>query len=326
MRNRTLGQSLVVSEQGLGCMSMSDVYGPSDKTMARETIRRALDLGVSFFDTADVYGPFTNEKFLGEALGTHRKEVIIATKFGNESLPDGGGIRINGRPEYVRAACDASLARLGTDYLDLYYQHRVDRNVPIEETWGAMKELVTEGKVRFLGISEAAPETIRRAHAIHPMTAIQSEYSLWTRDVEVNGVLEVAHELGIGFVPFSPIGRGFFSGSITHLDELSDADFRRGNPRFQGENLDLNLKRVRSLREFAAAKGVLPIQLSLAWVLAQGGNIVPIPGTKRVSYLEENISAGIIELTSGEVAQIGAVFPHGSTAGPRYSDMSSVYI
>ena len=326
MQTRTLGQSLIVSEQGLGCMSMSHVYGFSDDTEARGTLRRALDMGLNFFDTADVYGPFTNEVLLGEVLGSNRNDAIIATKFGNETLPDGGGVRVNGRPEYVRSACEASLNRLGTDYIDLYYQHRVDRGVPVEETWGAMKALVNEGKVRYLGISEAAPETIRRAHAVHPMTAIQSEYSLWSRDVEDNGVLEVARELGIGFVPFSPIGRGFFAGNISNLQDLSEIDYRRKNPRFQGENLALNLQRVRSLQKISAAKGVSPIQLALAWVLSQGQDIVPIPGTKRIAYLEENVAASGIEITAQDQEQLDLAFPKGSTAGPRYLDMSTVYV
>ena len=235
-------------------------------------------------------------------------------------------MRINGRPDYVRAACDASLARLGTDYIDLYYQHRVDRAVPVEETWGAMKELVVAGKVRYLGISEASPDTIRRAHATHPVTAIQSEYSLWTRDVEDNGVLEVARALGIGFVPFSPMGRGFFSGSITSLDDLSDADYRRGNPRFQGDNLALNLERVQALGALADEMGVAPIQLALAWVMAQGDDVVPIPGTKRITYLEQNVAAADLPLGSDDLARIDALFVKGSTAGPRYTDMSNIYV
>lgn len=325
MRTRGLGTSLIVSEQGLGCMGMSGNYGVRDDEQARATLHRALDLGVTFFDTADIYGPYINEELLGSELGSVRSEVVIATKFGHEVTPD-GKIRINGRPEYVRAACDASLRRLGTDHIDLYYQHRVDLDVPVEETWGAMAELVAAGKVRTLGISEAAPETIRRAHAVHPMTAIQSEYSLWTRDVERNGVLDVARELGIGFVPFSPLARGFLSGEITSLDQLPENDYRRGNPRFQGENLERNLALVRAVETMAAAKGVKPTQLALAWVLAQGDHIVPIPGTKKVAYLEENLAASAIELSDDERDRLDALFAPGAVAGPRYHDMSHIYV
>jgi aryl-alcohol dehydrogenase-like predicted oxidoreductase len=326
MRSRTLGTSLVVSEQGLGCMGMSHVYGPANEDNSRATLRRALELGITFFDTADIYGPYVNEELITSELASVRDDVIIATKFGHEVLPDSGGVRINGRPEYVRAACDASLSRLGTDYIDLYYQHRVDRNVPIEETWGAMKELVDAGKVRHLGISEAAPDTIRRAHAVHPMTAIQSEYSLWTRDVEDNGVLAMAAELNIGFVPFSPMGRGFFAGGLTNLETLSDKDLRRGNPRFQGENLNQNLAGVRTLQVIAESRGVLPTQLALAWVLAQGSGIVPIPGTTHVDHLEQNVDSGDLGLTAADLSDIEAAFPKGATAGPRYTDMSNIYL
>ena len=325
MRTRTLGPSLVVSEQGLGCMGMSGVYGIRDDESARATLHRALDLGVTFFDTADIYGPFINEELLGAELGSVRSEVVIATKFGHEITPE-GKIRINGRPEYVRAACDASLKRLNTDYIDLYYQHRVDLEVPVEETWGAMKELVDAGKVRTLGISEAAPGTIRRAHAVHPVTAIQSEYSLWARDVEYNGVLDVARELTIGFVPFSPLARGFLSGEITSLDQLPENDYRRGNPRFQGENLDRNLALVRGVEELAAQKGVKPTQLALAWVLAQGEDIVPIPGTKRVTYLEDNLAASGLTLSVDECSRLEELFGPEAVAGPRYHDMSNVYV
>jgi aryl-alcohol dehydrogenase-like predicted oxidoreductase len=280
---------------------------------------------VTFFDTADIYGPYLNEELLGAELGFARSEIVIATKFGHEVTPE-GKIRINGRPEYVRAACDASLRRLNSDYIDLYYQHRVDLNVPIEETWGAMKELVDAGKVRTLGISEAAPDTIRRAHAIHPVTAIQSEYSLWTRDVERNGVLDIARELSIGFVPFSPLARGFLSGEITSLDQLPENDYRRGNPRFQGENLERNLALVRGVEQLAAEKGVRATQLALAWVLAQGDFIVPIPGTKKVSYLEENLAASDIELTADDRARLEALFGPEAVAGPRYHDMTHIYV
>ena len=325
MRMRSLGPALVVSEQGLGCMGMTGVYGIRDDDQSRASLHRALDLGVTFFDTANIYGPNTNEEFLGEELGSVRAEVVIATKFGHEVTAD-GTIRINGRPEYVRAACEASLRRLKTDYIDLYYQHRVDLDVPIEETWGAMKELVDAGKVRALGISEAAPTTIRRAHAVHPVTAIQSEYSLWTRDVESNGVLDVARELNIGFVPFSPLARGFLSGAITSLDQLPEKDYRRSNPRFQGDNLERNLALVRSVEAMAEEMGVLPTQLALAWVLAQGDFIVPIPGTKRVDYLEINVEASGIELAATELAQLNELFTPEAIAGPRYHDMSHIYV
>jgi aryl-alcohol dehydrogenase-like predicted oxidoreductase len=325
MRTRTLGPSLTVSEQGLGCMGMSHSYGVPDDAESRATIRRALDHGVTFFDTADIYGFGANEELLAPELSPVRDEVVIATKFGHEVV-ESGGVRINGHPDHVRAACDASLGRLGIDCIDLYYQHRVDRSIPVEETWGAMSGLVEAGKVRFLGICEAAPDTIRRAHAVHPVTAIQSEYSLWTRDVEGNGVLEVARELGIGFVPFSPMGRGIFSGAITSLDQLPETDHRRGNPRFQGDNLGQNLELVRALAAIADERGVLPIQLALAWVMAQGTQIVPIPGTKRMAYLEQNIAAGALDLSPDDLARIAAVFPLDAIAGPRYSDMSNIYV
>lgn len=325
MRTRTLGSTLNVSEQGLGCMGMSGNYGVRDDEQSRATLHRALDLGVTFFDTADIYGPYINEELLGSELGAVRGEVVIATKFGHEVTPE-GKIRINGRPEYVRTACEASLRRLNTEYIDLYYQHRVDLDVPVEETWGAMTELVSEGKVRALGISEAAPDTIRRAHAVHPVSAIQSEYSLWTRDVERNGVLEVARELGIGFVPFSPLARGFLSGELTSLDQLPENDYRRGNPRFQGENLAHNLRLVREVEGMAAAKGVKPTQLALAWVMAQGDTIVPIPGTKKVAYLEENLAASQTDITAEESARLDELFTPEAIAGPRYHDMSHIYI
>lgn len=325
MRTRSLGRSLIVSEQGLGCMGMSHSYGVADDVESRATIHRALDLGITFFDTADIYGFGANEELLAPELSRVRDEVIIATKFGHEPV-EAGGVRINGHPDYVRAACEASLTRLGVQCIDLYYQHRVDRTIPIEETWGAMRGLVDAGKVRYLGICEAAPDTIRRAHAIHPVTAIQSEYSLWTRDVEDNGVLEVARELDIGFVPFSPMGRGIFSGTLTSLDQLPATDHRRSNPRFQGANLDDNLALIRSLASIAAELGVLPIQLALGWVMAQGPDIVPIPGTKRTGYIEQNIAAGDIDLTPEDLARIAAVFPRDAVAGPRYSDMTNIYV
>ena len=320
-----LGTSLLVSEQGLGCMGMTHSYGAADETESRSTIRLALDRGITFFDTADIYGPSTGEELLGDALAGIRDEAVIATKFGHEVM-EAGGIRISGSPDYVRAACDASLARLKTDRIDLLYQHRVDLTVPIEETWGAMHGLVEAGKVRHLGICEAAAATIRRAHAIHPVTAIQSEYSLWTRDVEGNGVLAIARELGIGFVPFSPMGRGMLSGEITDLDELSATDHRRGNPRFQGDNLAENLELVHRLAVIASELGVLPAQLALAWVMAQGADIVPIPGTTRTAHLEQNIAAGDIVLSPDDLAAIEAVFPPGAAAGPRYRDMTNIHV
>jgi len=328
MRTRHLGPELEVSELGLGCMGMSAGYGVPDDPASIATLQRALELGVTFFDTADIYGPYVNEELIGSVLHPVRESVVIATKFGHEKLAD-GSVRIVGTPDYVRAACDASLMRLGIDHIDLYYQHRVDLNVPVEETWGAMKELVDAGKVRYLGISEAAPATIRRAHAVHPVTAIQSEYSLWTRDVEDNGVLDIARELSIGFVPFSPLGRGFFAGGLTSLDQLPASDMRRHNPRFEGDNLEANLAIVRGIAEVAAAKGCTPIQLALAWVLAQSSpelGIVPIPGTKKKAYLEENLGAAAVELTAGDLARIEELVPKGSVAGPRYHDMSHVYV
>jgi aryl-alcohol dehydrogenase-like predicted oxidoreductase len=324
MDHRTLGGNLTVSALGLGCMGMSEFYGTGDENEAIATIDRALELGVDFLDTADMYGPFTNEILVGRAIKGRRDEVVLATKFGNERREDGSFVGINGRPEYVRAACDASLQRLGVDTIDLYYQHRVDPNTPVEDTWGAMKELVDTGKVRYLGISEAAPETIRRAHGVHPVTAVQTEYSLWTRDPEENGVLDTVRTLGIGFVAYSPLGRGFLSGEIRSIDDLAEGDFRRHNPRFQGENFAKNLELVDRVREIAEEKGVTPSQLALAWVLHQGDDIVPIPGTKRVKYLEENVAAADITLSPEDLARIDEAAPVGATAGERYPDMSSV--
>jgi aryl-alcohol dehydrogenase-like predicted oxidoreductase len=324
MQTRTLGQGLVVSAEGLGCMGMSDFYGSRDEQEALSTIQKALDLGVTLLDTADMYGPFTNEQLVGKAIAGRRDEVVLATKFGNERNPDGSWVGINGRPEYVRRACDASLQRLGVDAIDLYYQHRVDRTVPVEETWGALKELVEAGKVRHLGISEAAPATIRRAHAVHQVTAVQTEWSLWTRDPEENGVLETVRELGIGFVPYSPLGRGFLSGRIRSVDDMDPDDTRRRYPRFQGENFAKNLELVDRITEIAQEKQVTPSQLALAWVLAQGEDVVPIPGTKRVEYLVENVGALDVELTTDDLARIDAAAPVGSTAGDRYPDMSTV--
>jgi aryl-alcohol dehydrogenase-like predicted oxidoreductase len=326
MKRRTLGQGLVVSSEGLGCMGMSEFYGSHDDDQSMATIRRALDIGVTLIDTADMYGPFTNERLVGRAIADRRDEVVLATKFGNERREDGSRLGINGRPEYVVAACDASLGRLGVDHIDLYYQHRVDRTVPVEETWGAMKELVTAGKVRHLGISEAAPETIRLAHAVHPVTAVQTEWSLWTRDPETNGVLDTVRELGIGFVPYSPLGRGFLSGTIASIDSLDKDDFRRGNPRFQGYNFFKNMELVKKLEAIAKAKGITPGQLALAWVLAKGDDVVPIPGTRRIAYLEENVAAVDIELTADEIARIDAAAPPGFAVGDRYPDMSNINV
>jgi len=318
MKSRQLGTGGVsVSAIGLGCMGMSQSYGQSDETEAIATIHRALELGVTFLDTADMYGPFTNEKLVGRAIADRREGVFLATKFGNERRADGSWVGVNGKPEYVRSACEASLQRLNVDHIDLYYQHRVDTTVPVEETWGAMHELVVAGKVRHLGISEAGAATIRRAHAIHPVTALQSEYSLFTRDPE-GEILATTRELGIGFVAYSPLGRGFLSGTITSPDQLGPDDFRRTAPRFQGENFAQNLALVTAVSQIAARHGVRPAQLALAWVLAQGDDIVPIPGTKRRSYLEQNVAATDIQLTPEDLAEIAAVVPDGAV-GARYS-------
>ena len=320
MEQRTLGsQGLVVSAMGLGCMGMSDFYGEGDQEESLSTIRRALDLGVTFLDTADMYGPFTNEELVGRGIADRRDEVVVATKFGNERRPDGTWVGINGRPEYVRQAIDGSLRRLGVDHVDLYYQHRVDTEVAIEETWGAMGELVEAGKARYLGISEAAPATIRRAHATHPVSAVQTEYSLFTRDPE-EAVLGTVRELGIGFVAYIPLGPGLLTGAIASTDDLAPDDFRRGAPRFSADNFAANRAVVERVRSLAAAKGVTPAQLALAWVLVQGHDIVPIPGTKRRRYLEENVAAVAIELTEEDLASIEAVAPPGVAAGSRYPE------
>ncbi len=324
---RTLGTTspLTVSALGLGCMGMSEFYGTSDEQTATATIHRALDLGVTLLDTADMYGPFTNEQLVGAAIADRRDEVQLATKFGNERRADGTRVGINGRPDYVRAACDASLQRLGVDHIDLYYQHRVDPDVPIEETVGAMAGLVEAGKVRHLGLSEASATTIRRAHATYPITALQSEYSLFSRDLE-DEVLPTLRELGIGLVPYSPLGRGLLTGAITSEDSLEEGDSRRSGyfPRMNGEGLRANLVLVERVRELAAAKGCTPGQLALAWVLAQGPDVAPIPGTKRIPYLEENVGALDVVLTDDDLAALAAAVPREAVVGERYGDMSSI--
>jgi aryl-alcohol dehydrogenase-like predicted oxidoreductase len=318
MEKRTLGkQGLAVSALGLGCMGMSEFYGAADEAESVATIHRAIELGVTFLDTADMYGPFKNEELVGRALRGRRDQVVLATKFGNERTEDGGWVGINGRPEYVRKACNASLRRLGVDRIDLYYQHRVDTSVPIEDTVGAMAELVKAGKVRWLGLSEAAPETIRRAHRVHPISALQTEYSLWSRDPE-DRILPTLRELGIGFVPYSPLGRGFLTGRFRNPEDLPEGDFRKHSPRFQGENFQKNLDLVERIQQMAREKRVLPSQLALAWVLAQGKDIVPIPGTTTRKHLEENAAAADVALTREDLERIEAVAPKGSFAGERY--------
>jgi len=324
MNTRELGQGLVVSALGLGCMGMSAWYGETDEQESIATIHRALELGVTFIDTADIYGEAfgDNERLVGRAIAGRRDEIVLATKFANaRGRPDYEGPAINGKPEYVRRSIDESLERLGVDHVDLYYQHRVDADTPIEETVGAMAELVAAGKVRHLGLSEASAETIRRAHAVHPITALQSEYSLWTRDTERNGVLETCRELGIGFVAYSPLGRGFLAGRFSSPDELAENDFRKRHPRFSGDNVVQNLKLAERVRGVAEAKGATPAQVALAWVLSRGDDVVPIPGTKRRSYLEDNAAAVGVELTADELAELDAI---GDAAGDRYADMSTV--
>jgi aryl-alcohol dehydrogenase-like predicted oxidoreductase len=318
MTKRKLGrQGLEVSAIGLGCMGMSEFYGPTDEAESIATIQRAIDLGVTLFDTADMYGPFKNEVLLRRAIRGRRDGIVVATKFGNMRGADGSFQGVNGRPEYVRSACEGSLQRLGVTTIDLYYQHRVDRSVPIEETVGAMAELVREGKVRYLGLSEASPATIRRAHKVHPITALQTELSLWTRDPDEE-ILPTCRELGIGFVAYSPLGRGFLSGRFRKLEDLPPEDFRRNHPRFQGDNFQKNLDLVARVGEIAREKGCTPSQLALAWLLARGEDIVPIPGTKRRRFLEENVRALECAMTPADLGRIDEVAPKGVTAGDRY--------
>jgi len=314
MERRILGQSLEVSAQGLGCMGMSEFYGVGDERESIATIHEALDSGVNFLDTADMYGPFLNEELVGRAIKDRREEVVLATKFGNQRAADGTSLGVNGTPEYVLASCDDSLGRLGVEVIDLYYQHRVDRNVPVEETWGAMKSLVEAGKVRHLGISEASVATLERAHAVHPVTALQSEYSLWTRDPE-DGVLDTCRRLGIGFVAYSPLGRGFLTDESSNREGTAERDYRKNHPRFSGEAFERNLALVANLEVIARRKGVSTAQLALAWVLARGQDVVPIPGTKR---LRENIAAGSLNLSDEECAEVEAAVPRGAVAGDRY--------
>ncbi|HUS81666.1 MAG TPA: aldo/keto reductase [Dehalococcoidia bacterium] len=324
MQTRRLGnQGLIVSAQGLGCMGMSEFYGPTDDAESLATIHRALELGVNFIDTADMYGPYTNEELVGRAIAGRRREVVLATKFGIVRTDDLSYRGLRGDPAYVREACEGSLRRLGTDYIDLYYLHRADPTVPIEDTVGAMAELVAAGKVRFLGLSEVAPETLRRAQATAPISALQNEWSLWSRDLE-DGVVPTARELGIGIVPYSPLGRGFLTGEITRIEDLASDDFRRNSPRLQGDNFQRNLELVTRVRELAADKGVTPAQLALAWVHARGDDVVPIPGTKHRRYLEENVAALDIRLDESDLRHIEEVAPKGAFSGDRYPNMAYV--
>lgn len=317
MQKRRLGRELTVSALGLGCMGMSEFYGRGDEAESVATIHRAIDLGVNFLDTADMYGMGRNEELVGRALHGRRDQVVLATKFGNVRGLKGEFLGVNGRPDYVRGACEASLKRLGVDVIDLYYQHRVDPDTPIEDTVGAMAELVRAGKVRYLGLSEAGPATLRRACAVHPIAALQTEYSLWTRDPE-REILAACRELNVGFVAYSPLGRGFLTGRFQNTEDLSEDDFRRHHPRFEGENFQRNRRSAEVVEQMARQKGCTPAQLALAWVLAQGEDIIPIPGTKRVRYLEENVGALQVRLTDDELRRLGDAFPPGATAGPRY--------
>ena len=324
MKTRKLGRAgLEVSALGLGCMGMSEFYGPGDDAESIAVIRRALDLGVTLLDTADMYGPFVNEELVGRAIAGRRDEVVLATKFGNSRGENGERLGVRGDAEYVRNCCEASLRRLGVEHIDLYYQHRVDIGVPIEETWGALAELVAAGKVRHLGISEASVETIRRANAVHPIAALQSEWSLWSRDIE-DEIVPTARELGIGLVPYSPLGRGFLTGEINTVDDLAPDDFRRHSPRFAGANFARNLELVTRVKQLAAGRGCTPGQLALAWLLHQGEDVVPIPGTKRIVYLEENVGALDVELSEDDLREIEEVAPVGVAAGDRYADMSTI--
>ena len=324
MRTRRLGRAgLEVSALGLGCMGMSEFYGPRDDAQSVAVIQRALELGVTLLDTADMYGPFVNEQLVGRAIAGRRDEVVVATKFGNARGEHGERLGVRGDAEYVRACCEASLRRLGVEHIDLYYQHRVDVEVPIEETWGALAELVAAGKVRHLGISEASAESIRRANAVHPITALQSEWSLWSRDLE-DEIIPMARELGIGLVPYSPLGRGFLTGEIRSIDDLAADDFRRHSPRFTGANFARNLALVTRVQELAGERGCTPGQLALAWLLHQGDDVAPIPGTKRTAYLEENVGALDVTLTDEDLRQIEQAAPIGIAAGDRYADMSTV--
>jgi aryl-alcohol dehydrogenase-like predicted oxidoreductase len=322
MESRTLG-SLTVSALGLGCMGMSEFYGAGDENESIATIHAFLDAGGTLLDTADMYGPFTNEMLVGKAIAGRRSDVVLATKFGNERREDGSWVGINGRPDYVRSACDASLQRLGVDHIDLYYQHRVDKTVPIEDTVGAMAELVQAGKVHHLGLSEASAETIRRGHAVHPITALQTEYSLWEREPETK-VFPVLDELGIGFVPYSPLGRGFLTGQLRSPDDFAPDDFRRHSPRFQGENFTRNLELVDRVKDLADEKQCSPAQLALAWLLAQGEHIVPIPGTKKRERLDENLGAAAVELSAADLARLDELAPAGAAAGARYPHMNTI--